>query len=206
MFKLLAIAAALVAAAPSVAAEFISNGNFETGTLGAWTLTGNAGVTSTAVYSQFGLGDPAYGNYLVGFNGGNLAPNGVLDQTISTGAGQAYTLSFDYGVTSGGAQSITASAIDATSFAVIATNTVFTTLSAPTTYSFSFNALSSGTIIRFNDVASNPTNGQDIAIDNVSVTGAAIGTVPEPASWALMIVGFGLVGSAVRRRSQAIAA
>jgi hypothetical protein len=29
--------------------------------------------------------------------------------------------------------------------------------------------------------------------------------VPEPASWAMMVIGFGLVGSAVRRRQLAIA-
>ena len=40
-------------------------------------------------------------------------------------------------------------------------------------------------------------------IDNVSFNG---GTVPEPASWALMVAGFGLVGVAARRRSGAVAA
>jgi len=34
----------------------------------------------------------------------------------------------------------------------------------------------------------------------------ALGTVPEPASWALMIVGFAMVGTAARRRSVAVAA
>ncbi len=33
-----------------------------------------------------------------------------------------------------------------------------------------------------------------------------IGSVPEPASWALLVAGFGLVGGAVRRRSGAVAA
>lgn len=33
----------------------------------------------------------------------------------------------------------------------------------------------------------------------------APGAVPEPATWAMMIVGFGLVGSAMRRRRQSIA-
>ena len=33
-----------------------------------------------------------------------------------------------------------------------------------------------------------------------------IGAVPEPASWGLMVVGFGLVGAAVRRRASAVAA
>jgi hypothetical protein len=34
----------------------------------------------------------------------------------------------------------------------------------------------------------------------------SLSLVPEPASWALMIAGFGLVGSAVRRRKAALAA
>ncbi len=34
----------------------------------------------------------------------------------------------------------------------------------------------------------------------------ALATVPEPASWALMIVGFAMVGTAARRRSVAVAA
>lgn len=31
--------------------------------------------------------------------------------------------------------------------------------------------------------------------------GAAVGGVPEPATWALLLTGFGLTGSAMRRRS-----
>ncbi|MGZ6020926.1 MAG: PEPxxWA-CTERM sorting domain-containing protein, partial [Phenylobacterium sp.] len=37
-------------------------------------------------------------------------------------------------------------------------------------------------------------------LDNISVNGG--GAVPEPASWALMIGGFGLAGAALRRRRQ----
>jgi hypothetical protein len=33
-----------------------------------------------------------------------------------------------------------------------------------------------------------------------------IATVPEPASWALMIAGFGLVGGMMRRQRRALAA
>lgn len=38
-------------------------------------------------------------------------------------------------------------------------------------------------------------------VDNVTFSGA----VPEPATWAMMILGFGLVGAAMRRRSSATA-
>ena len=36
----------------------------------------------------------------------------------------------------------------------------------------------------------------------LTVTSDVMGGVPEPASWALMIAGFGLVGGAMRRRAQ----
>jgi hypothetical protein len=40
----------------------------------------------------------------------------------------------------------------------------------------------------------------DVAGDNFSVTPGAAAAVPEPASWATMIAGFGLVGGALRSR------
>lgn len=36
--------------------------------------------------------------------------------------------------------------------------------------------------------------------------GGTLGTVPEPASWALMIVGFGMIGASMRRRVTSVAA
>ena len=46
---------------------------------------------------------------------------------------------------------------------------------------------------------------QYVGLNNVSVTliraAPATGGVPEPASWALMILGFGGVGASLRRRS-----
>ncbi|MBO9576260.1 MAG: PEP-CTERM sorting domain-containing protein [Sphingobium sp.] len=39
-------------------------------------------------------------------------------------------------------------------------------------------------------------------LSNIRLTGPAAGAVPEPASWALMIGGLGLVGGAMRRRSK----
>lgn len=46
----------------------------------------------------------------------------------------------------------------------------------------------------------------DVAVDNITFdTRALPSAVPEPASWALMIAGFGLVGGAMRRRREALA-
>ena len=43
--------------------------------------------------------------------------------------------------------------------------------------------------------ASGDTNASGPALDNVSIS-----AVPETATWAMMILGFGVVGGAVRRR------
>lgn len=40
----------------------------------------------------------------------------------------------------------------------------------------------------------------------IIATGAVAGAVPEPATWALMIVGFGMVGASMRKRSPAVSA
>lgn len=46
----------------------------------------------------------------------------------------------------------------------------------------------------------------DIAVDNISFDVRPVASaVPEPASWALMIAGFGLVGGAIRRRRERFA-
>ena len=45
------------------------------------------------------------------------------------------------------------------------------------------------------------STGNSFEVDNLAVGGA----VPEPATWAMMIVGFGLVGGAMRRSRKATA-
>lgn len=40
-------------------------------------------------------------------------------------------------------------------------------------------------------------------VSRLTLTGLAIGSVPEPSSWAMLITGFGLVGAAMRRRTLA---
>ncbi|HEX3366887.1 PEPxxWA-CTERM sorting domain-containing protein [Phenylobacterium sp.] len=71
-----------------------------------------------------------------------------------------------------------------------------------TTHTVSFTATDAGTIkAHFRSFS---TDGVGPLLDNVSVD--VTGGVPEPASWALMIAGFGLAGAALRRRRSAVAA
>ena len=44
------------------------------------------------------------------------------------------------------------------------------------------------------------SNGNAFELDTIAGTGA----VPEPATWALMLAGFGLVGASLRRRNRAV--
>ncbi len=45
-----------------------------------------------------------------------------------------------------------------------------------------------------------------VAYDNITFGSSTVGGVPEPASWAMLIAGFGLVGATQRRRKAAVAA
>ncbi len=61
----------------------------------------------------------------------------------------------------------------------------------------------------FDTVTFTQTQGGGYELDNHTVgfyTAISGNTVPEPAAWALMVAGFGLVGSALRRRVVAVAA
>jgi PEP-CTERM motif len=71
----------------------------------------------------------------------------------------------------------------------------------------SFFGISSDQLIRSITFGPNPSNttGGAIGIDNLTIgSEGSIAAVPEPASWALMIAGFGLVGSAMRRRKPSV--
>ena len=60
--------------------------------------------------------------------------------------------------------------------------------------------------IRFQFASDHSLVGRGLKIDNLTVTGGLPSAVPEPATWAMMIVGFGLAGGAVRARRRTFSA
>ena len=73
-----------------------------------------------------------------------------------------------------------------------------------TTYhlSYTFAPTGASTTIRFFGNATQAIDDERFGIDNVVVSGA----VPEPATWAMMILGFGSAGAALRRRRNVVEA
>lgn len=178
----LASAIALAVAAPALAVNLVSDPSFEAGGIG-WTFNG------FAVSSVIGGVGP--------FSGNLFASNvcvGVpctLSQTVATTAGGIYTIDFHFNpglfVTSSGGSL-----------------TVFWDGSqigpdigiGPLGYAnhaYRVTATTASTLLEFRGVQIPAASG----LDDVSVTAY----VPEPASWALMVAGFGLVGAVLRRRS-----
>ncbi|MEN2786693.1 PEPxxWA-CTERM sorting domain-containing protein [Sphingomonas qilianensis] len=61
-------------------------------------------------------------------------------------------------------------------------------------------SIGSGASFAFRWIDADPSGADDgLAIDNFSV-GSVVTAVPEPSTWAMMLVGFGAVGGAMRRR------
>ena len=183
MIALLATAAALVAA-PASAAELVFNGGFETGNFAGWTRSGNPGFTGVA------QGGAHSGSHAAVF--GPVGSSGSITQMLNTVVGQTYNISvwaangsntFNFrSLTFGGV--VLGSLTNSPAFAY----TKFTFSAIATT------AQTDLTLTFRNDPAY-------WHIDDVSVQGAAgTAAVPEPATWGMMLLGFGLVGAAARRR------
>lgn len=220
--KTIILAAALAAAAPVAAAtNLVVNGDFEAApapnggyiqylggaTFPGWTVTGNDVIVIDRNYSESGLVFNAQGgsrNSIDLTGAGNTGAADGITQTISTLAGRQYRLTFFVGnasPTGGNASNYTQPStlnlsIDGgalTSY-TNAVNTPFGINYAP--FSFVFTA-TGPTSLAF----SNGTVGDNmLGLDTLSVT-----AVPEPATWGLMIVGFGLIGASTRRRSATVA-
>ncbi len=131
---------------------------------------------------------PGNGSYLDldGSSGTGNDPAGEITSIASFGPG-FYTLSFFLGGNARGAVPQTTRVI----LGDFATDITLASADPLTKYTFSFNTASSGSLI-FRELG--PSNQQGNILDNVALA------VPEPATWAMMILGFGGVGAVIRRR------
>jgi PEP-CTERM motif len=197
---------AAFALAPAAHATSVVNGNFETGPFGVApsgfvvspgaeivALRGSDYIPCCGVTGS----SAQLANHFASFGPGNIANTSTLSQQLSTIAGRRYIIGFDFGVLGGGAQTIFANAFNTDGNQLIgslsATQSANNNLGATfSRYTFEFVALGSGTLLSFN--VDPFTDGVDGILDNVSAA------VPEPATWAMMIAGFGLAGAALRRR------
>lgn len=198
MKKFLIAATALAAATasvPALAAPIIE-ADFETG-FGPFSPTGNVVRANGASYAPCCGTDPNYTNYFAAFGGGN-APSGVISSSFGTILGRTYTVAFNYGALGGGSEALTFS-VGGTNYTVTPTanNDLFSTFQAG---SFTFTGTGSPVSLA---ITSGGLDNVDAILDNVSVS---LSAVPEPATWALMIMGFGAIGGAMRRRGRSTVA
>ena len=212
-----AVAALAIAfSAPAMSAQLITNGGFETGNFNNWTYSNVGGGTAPVViqYNQAGnypvgaFGEailpnatPGSGNYVAYFSSDTAKPD-KLAQLVNVVAGQTYALSFDYYAPQNGYNNPN----DATLAFLIGGNPAGSMLQAGSvsgtppktwkTFTTSYTAQTTGQVELAFQFSGLGSTAADFAVDNVSMQ-----AVPEPATWGMMIMGFGVVGAAMRRRA-----
>ena len=149
--------------------------------------TSNSGLTSSGSYA-FNAGDRIALSFL--FSGNQRG-----------GADDAFSVRFIFGGNVTGTRGFNSSCCGNGSFGNFSASSVGVNIfsispnSAFSNFEFYAIANNAGTVsFTFEDTGNDNVG---IIIDDVSL---AIGAVPEPSAWALMIIGFGVVGAAARRR------
>jgi hypothetical protein len=227
--KLLATTAVLagfiVAGSASAATNYITNGSFEDPSLAGWTLVSSGsgtGYSPTVIIQTDGVARPyptgAFGEGIPQDNAGGPDPDGAglygayfssdvgtetLSQTINLAPGK-YNIGFDAYIPLNGYDNPNDATFTATVGGFMWDSVQLKqTAGAPqvwTHYQGVVTVAPGGGATTF-AFAADGFPAVDVVIDRVFAT-----AVPEPASWALMITGFGAAGVMLRRRRQAAVA
>lgn len=190
-------------------AAVIVNGSFELGDdPGAYT-TLTAGSTAITGWNVGGFGVDYVGSYWqaaegvrsVDLSGSNA---GSVWQSFATDPGTTYTVNFSL---SGNPDAGAGNKISVISISGSLPSVQIYEVTAANSrenmnwqdYSYTFTAFASTSTLTFASAEYSPFGP---ALDNVSILeGDGSGsTVPEPASWAMMLIGFGFIGVSARRR------
>ena len=193
--------AAMLVALPATAAQatIVINGSFEQGPASVGTFrTYGAGSTAITGWTVTSGSVDLIGSYWNSSDGArslDMSGNapGTIVQMLSTVAGQRYRLSFDVSSNWDNRSLKTMNVFFGNATPM---NIVSPPVSRPmtwVTHSRIFTADSASTQLRFQSTFGGPWG---VALDNVAVNAV----VPEPASWAMLITGFGLIGAIMRRR------
>lgn len=212
----LASAAALFCAG-AANADIVQNGGFETGNFGPWNVVDGATTPSTntpPVVIQYGQasGFPtgAFGEAVPAPAGGGnfgayFSADGTgqsISQVVTLAANQTYALSYAIYAPQNGLNNPNTADFDANIAGQNLPATAFsTTMLSPNwllfTGDFTTGAATSYTLT-FN-FDGNGVTAADVLVDNI-----AISAVPEPSTWAMMILGFFGIGFLAYRRKNEV--
>ena len=225
---LVALSAALSASPASAAINLLANGSFETGDFTGWTVTnsesssgaGSAAPVVIAYNQASNYPTGAYGEAIPTDNAasnpspdvaGNFAAYFVSDfanpqsisQMVTLLAGTSYTFGFDVYKPANGDSNVNGAtftaSLDGSPFASFLASALPVTTWQTYSGTNSFVAQTSG-LFSFS-FTSNGFPAKDFVIDRFYLTATdSIGAVPEPATWAMMLIGFGAMGVSLRRR------
>lgn len=192
MYRLLAaaLAAALSVATPAAAANLLTNGDFANGSLNGWAASS---LVYTAQDDVFGGPPDNWAAFMPqGFG------YGAIEQSVTLEKLAWYTLSFDVAVLGTGSQSFNFFARDADGGRPVYFNpNVAGSLSLAGGYTrLTYLFRSPGEDVTFQFLLAGRGVGDHVSLfDNLTLEATP---VPEPATWAMMVVGFGLAGALVR--------
>jgi|GEM_PF-2249150 len=204
----------LALAAPAAATTILINGSFElpdqgggrtqlvAGTLLGWTyLTGVDSGNYTEITSAIWGFAAADGKQYLDF-GGNGTYGGSISQSFATTPGTIYTVAYSTGEQQGDdAAQIMRAIVNNGAQTITADNTALA-MGFSAGKAITFTALGNSATLTFFDATPKGAGGpSNVILDAVSVTAqAVVAGVPEPATWAMLMVGFGGVGVAARSR------